>query len=120
MSEVDINACWREAVKKEKRSSSICDRFDFNPKNMIAITEKPTTVMTNYNRNDSVMKTLKERLASTSKIPKSKFNYPMTSSQEIGWDMDTHAKIHEPKGELFNKRRSSCPEAIYVADYVKY
>ena len=33
MTQVEINACWVEAVKKESRGRILKEEFDFNPKN---------------------------------------------------------------------------------------
>ena len=38
MTQVEINACWREALKHENAHRSLNEDFDFNPKNLIAIT----------------------------------------------------------------------------------
>ena len=100
MSQVEINACWREALKKENRGRIMKEDFDFNPKNLIAITEKPTTVRNvpeaEMEATKKDLAILQEKLAETAKVPKKKFSYAMTSSQEVGWDMDTHHAVHKP------------------------
>ena len=102
MSQVDINACWREAVRKEKEGRTLNETFTFNPKNLIAITEKPTTVVRYKDGEKEKVKkeckALQEKLLATYKTPKRKYSFPRTSSMDIGWDMDTHMKKHEPKG----------------------
>ena len=35
---------WEEAVKKESRGRILNENFDFNPKNLLVITDKPTSV----------------------------------------------------------------------------
>ena len=44
MNQVETNALWREAVMKESRGRILNENFDFNPKNLLVITDKPTTV----------------------------------------------------------------------------
>ena len=44
MDEVAINSIFREHVKKEKQHAVLNENFDFNPKNLFAVTEKPTKV----------------------------------------------------------------------------
>ena len=53
------------------------------------------------------LKLLKEKLDALKKVPKNKFNLPMTTNQEIGWDMDTDMPSHMPIQRL-NKK--SCAE----------
>ena len=48
-------------------------------------------------------------------LPKKKFHYPMTSAQEVGWDMDTDFDTYKPKYK-FNKEM--CNECKYANDYV--
>ena len=47
-------------------------------------------------------------------LPKKKYNYPMTSAQEVGWDMDTEFGIYKPKYK-FNK--NMCDECKYANSY---
>ena len=67
------------------------ENFDFNPKHLIVVTDK----VTNQNKLNVDPKEEKEDTALLSKklevltaVPKKKYPYPMTSSQEIGWDHD--------------------------------
>lgn len=36
------NSIFREKVRKEKQHAVLNERFDFNPKNLICVSEKPT------------------------------------------------------------------------------
>merc|ERR1719468_1456570 len=110
MTQVEINACWVEACRKENKGRILKEQFDFNPKNLIAITEKPTRMGAAAAQNDKNTKTteedlklLKEKLDSLKRVPKSKFNLPMTSNQEVGWDMDTDMNGHLPVRQLNRK-----------------
>ena len=58
---------------------------------------------------------LKTKLDSLTQLPKKKFNYPMTTNQELGWDMDTDMDTYKPR-YTFNK--NMCSETKYAADYV--
>ena len=39
-----MNAQWEEAVRKEMRGRILNEVFDFNPKNLLVITDKPTAL----------------------------------------------------------------------------
>ena len=124
MNQVEVNAQWEEAVKKENRGRILKEHFDFNPKNLNVITEKPT----NLNRlnimakelkepvdQDGDMQTLKTKLQTLTNIPKKKYPFPMTAAQEVGWEADNLFDTHKPK-YAFN--RQMYPETKYVSDYV--
>ena len=61
------------------------------------------------------IKVLKEKLDALKKVPKNKFNLPMTAAQELGWDMDTDMKNHQSAGTA---NRRMCAETQYAASYV--
>ena len=42
MNQVELNAQWEESVKKEMRGRVLNEKFDFNPKNLRVIANKPT------------------------------------------------------------------------------
>ena len=42
MNQVEINAQWEEAVKKESRGRILNENFDFNPKHLIVVSDKVT------------------------------------------------------------------------------
>ena len=86
---------------------------------VVAITEKPTTVK-KVSANDAAtteeeLKVLKAKLDSLAQKPKQKFAYPVTSAQELGWDMDTEFSVYKPKYQ-FNK--ALCSETAYANSYV--
>ena len=81
MNQVEINACWRESVRKEGIGRILHEKFDFDPKNLIAITEKPTQVKQRPSTSDvEHIKLLKTKLAQSIMIPKKKFNVPQTAA----------------------------------------
>ena len=88
---------------------------------VIAITQKPTQVKPEYTNpaaaatTEEDLKELKEKLDALKKVPKAKFNLPMTTSQEMGWDMDTEMKMHANPG---TKNRRMCAETQYAQNYV--
>ena len=43
MNQVEVNAQWEEAVKKESRGRVLNETFDFNPKHLIVVTDKVTS-----------------------------------------------------------------------------
>ena len=62
------------------------ENFDFNPKNLLVITEKPTS-LNKLDQNAGVkeenkesMETLKKKLEVLTTIPKKKYPYPMTAA----------------------------------------
>ena len=86
---------------------------------MIAITEKPTTIKkvdpNSQKTTEEELKVLKDKLDSLAMLPKKKFQYPVTSAQELGWDMDTDFNVYKPKYQ-FNK--ALCAETSYANSYV--
>ena len=123
-------------MRHENAKASLNEKFDFNPKHckyindkeigskllpilVVAITEKPTTVK-QVSANDAAtteeeLKVLKAKLDSLAQKPKQKFAYPVTSAQELGWDMDTEFNVYKPKYQ-FNK--ALCNETSYANSYV--
>ena len=110
-------------MKRESRGRVLKEHFDFNPKKLNVITEKPT----NLNRlnmmaaelkdvhgdNDEDSKLLKQKLAVLTNEPKKKYPYPMTSAQELGWDTEMFG-THKPK-YAFNRKMYA--ETAYVQNY---
>ena len=60
---------------------------------------------------------LRTKLAETAKVPKKKHNFPMTSNQEIGWDMDTDSQHHFRK---LGNAKIECAETAYANDYATF
>ena len=119
LNQVEINAQWEEAVKKENRGRILNENFDFNPKNLLVITDRPTSQNKlsgeEKEENKESMQELKKKLEVLTTIPKKKYPYPMTANQEIGWDVDTMFNEHRPK-YAFNKMHFA--ETKYANDYV--
>ena len=67
------------------------------------------------NEEDQNLKILQQKLDTLSMLPKKKYHYPMTSAQEVGWDMDTEFGTYKPRYS-FNKEM--CKECKYADDYV--
>ena len=72
-------------MKKESRGRILNENFDFNPKHLAVISDKPT----NANRlndgggkeeNKEAMDALKKKLEVLTTVPKKKYPYPMTAS----------------------------------------
>lgn len=77
MDQVQINSIFREHVKKEKHHAVLNENFDFNPKYLFAVTEKPTKV---FKADDEDLDYLKTKLGTLAQMPKQKFMYPMTAA----------------------------------------
>ena len=95
-----MNAQWREAIKKEMNNHQLNENFDFNPKNcnlhlkvnliVILISDKPMAAKHSFGMETTQedMEALKKKLETLTSVPKKKYGFPMTSSQEVGWDND--------------------------------
>ena len=64
---------------------------------------------------DEDAKVLKSKLEVLTSIPKKKYPYPMTTSQELGWDTEMFG-THKPK-YAFNRKMYA--ETKYVAAFVE-
>ena len=42
MNQVEVNAQWEEAVRKESRGRILNENFDFNPKHLVVVSDKVT------------------------------------------------------------------------------
>ena len=51
----EINSIFREHVKKEKKHAFLNENFDFNPKNLSAVTDKPTRTRVDIQGDDMDM-----------------------------------------------------------------
>lgn len=63
------------------------------------------------------MEMLKTKLGTCQQIPKQKFKYPMTSAQEVGWDMDIEQRTYEPK---YGVSKTMCDETKYAENFVTF
>ena len=120
MNQVEVNAQWEEAVKKESRGRILNENFDFNPKNLLVITDKPTSYnKLNQNKtqeeNKESEEALKKKLEVLTTIPKKKYPYPMTANQEIGWDLDEMFDAHKPK---YSFNRKLYAETKHANDFI--
>ena len=108
-----------EAVKKESKGRILNENFDFNPKNLVVITDKPTAPNRNNNEmneeNKESMMALTKKLEVLTTVPKKKYPFPMTSSQEIGWENDTMFDVHRPK---YAHNKKEYQETKYANSYV--
>ena len=67
------------------------EHFDFNPKNLVLITDKPMASkhhMGGAGSTQEDMQALKKKLEVLTSVPKKKYPYAITSAQEVGWDND--------------------------------
>ena len=103
-------------MRKEKRAAFLNENFDFNPKNLVAVTDKPTRGQIAVEETEE-LQMLKTKLGTLSKMPKQKYQYPMTSAQEVGWDMDTEFKTYAPK---YGVNKAMCPETKYADNFVTF
>lgn len=85
----------------------------------MAITEKPTQrkakTEEEMKSTEAELKVLKDKLDTLAMLPKKKFAYPVTSAQELGWDMDTEFNTYKPK---YTYNKAMCTETKYADSYV--
>ena len=66
---------------------------------------------------EEIKKELGEAYATTLQkvvqVPKEKYDYPMTSNQEFGWDLGAFES-----SKKFGHQRSQCKETKYAANYI--
>ena len=122
MNAVEINACWVESIKKESKNRLLNEKFDFNPKNLIILSDKPmannsSSFTMNPEDTEKEMFEMKAKLSTLAAVPKQKYNFPQTANQEIGWLNDDEDSFNKFRPKYpFNKK--SCPETKYASDYV--
>ena len=86
MNAVEVNACWVESIKKESKNRVLYENFDFNPKNLVILSEKPHAKKSTFLRSSSTeesereMEELKMKLTTLTSVPKKKYPFPMTSN----------------------------------------
>ena len=95
------------------------ENFDFNPKNLLVITDKPTAVNKMSSgivkeENKESMDALKKKLEVLTTVPKKKYPYPMTAAQEVGWENDMLFNVHKPK---YSFNRQMYDETKYANEY---
>ena len=119
LNQVEVNAQWEEAVRKEMKGIVLNEKFDFNPKNLLLISDKPTSVnkmgASAAANTSEEMSALSKKLEVLTAVPKNKYPYPMTASQEIGWENDTMFDVHRPK---YGFNRNSYNETKFANVYV--
>ena len=81
------------------RGRVLNENFDFNPKNLRVIANKPTEKIKGAEeaKTGEQDDQLNKKLEVLGSIPKKKYPYPMTAAQEVGWDADVLFDAHKPK-----------------------
>ena len=118
MNAVEVNAFIVESIKREQRNSNLNENFDFNPKNLVILSEKPNQAKAsalNPEEQEKEMEELKTKLNTLTAVPKKKYPYPLTANQEVGWDHQENLQLFRPKNVHSKK---SCPETKYADNYV--
>ena len=85
---------------------------------VIVISEKPTQKLGVSDTSGSTQEeifALKKKLEVLTSIPKSKYPFPVTSAQEVGWDNQELFDAHRPK---YGYNKGMCNETKYANDYV--
>jgi hypothetical protein len=82
---------------------------------VVILAEKPQVKksnISNANETKQEMEELKQKLDVLSSVPKKKYPFPVTSSQEIGWE-----EMQQFKPMKYHNK-ASCKETQYANDYV--
>jgi hypothetical protein len=74
------NSIFREKVRSEKRHAYLNENFDFNPKNLVNVSEKLTRKNTLAASGAEQLTDLKTKIGSLTQLPKQKFMLPQTSA----------------------------------------
>eukprot|EP00658_Telonema_sp_P-2_P006186 TRINITY_DN12358_c0_g2_i1.p1 TRINITY_DN12358_c0_g2~~TRINITY_DN12358_c0_g2_i1.p1 ORF type:complete len:198 (-),score=52.86 TRINITY_DN12358_c0_g2_i1:320-913(-) len=122
LDEIGKNQVWKEHLAKESSSTVLNEQFRLNPRTMIAITEKPTSVNPNLpppkkkkgSDIDETQRALNDALADAHRPPRGKYSEPQTSSHNYGW-ISTPLM---PKSSQFHYGQKSCEITSYTANYV--
>merc|ERR1711924_99025 len=93
LDEIGKNSVWREHLKKEREGRVLNTTFRLNPRTMVALTDKPTSVNPNLppprkkppGDIDETQRALEEALQDMAASPKSKYKEAQTSAQDHGW-----------------------------------
>ena len=82
MNQVELNSQWKESVRKEMRGRVLNENFDFNPKNLRVIANKPTEKMKQLEEHKTGEgdDQLNKKLEVLGSIPKKKYPFPMTAA----------------------------------------
>ena len=100
------------------RGRVLNENFDFNPKNLKVVPNKPTDRpkhLKEESKTEEGDDTLKKKLEVLGAVPKKKYPYPMTAAQEVGWDMDNFYDAHKPK---YSFNRQTQAECQYANNYI--
>ena len=73
------NEIFREKVRAEKKHAVVNENFDFNPKNLICVSDKPTQKATQQQQS-SELDLMKTKLGTLTTMPKQKYQYPQTAA----------------------------------------
>ena len=70
------NSIFREKVRSEKRHAFLNENFDFNPKNLVNVSEKLTRTNSLAKAGAEQLTDLKTKIGSLTQFPKQKFTVP--------------------------------------------
>merc|ERR1711924_410157 len=122
LDEIGKNSVWREHLKKEREGRVLNTTFRLNPRTMVALTDKPTSVNPNLppprkkppGGIDETQRALEEALADMAAPPKAKYKEAQTSSQDHGWLSEPLV----PRSSQFHYGNKLCEVTAYAEAYV--
>eukprot|EP01147_Barroeca_monosierra_P005039 gene5039-130_t len=103
---VHQNAIMAETIKKQQ----------LNQKTYTNLADKPNrTVPAQFSQDENTDEFLKESLTKGKRVPKQKYNMPLTSSQEYGWDI-ADDDLQKPP-EVLYRPKQSCELTRFMGEY---
>eukprot|EP00762_Andalucia_godoyi_P000884 ANDGO_03878.mRNA.1 hypothetical protein (macronuclear) len=134
INEISKNKIWCESIAKEEKHLRPIEHYDVDPRHVYSIAEKPNTrparFLDKYTRvvlpEETKLRTLEnmisepndfsEKFASTRKTPVQKLDEPLTTQQELGWEL---AKSGSPSKRRFYYPKTQCDVTRFAAELVK-
>ena len=128
---------WQEHVQKELRFQQVRTEFMPNPGTVSLLPDKPSdrrreiALRQDAEAEQQKAQLLKDlalqdprahkevvgRLERSAALPKAKYPFPQTTSQELGWDLDLGA-VHAQEAVPFNRPHSNGDVTDYADRYV--
>eukprot|EP00730_Choanoeca_flexa_P000838 TRINITY_DN10357_c0_g1_i4.p1 TRINITY_DN10357_c0_g1~~TRINITY_DN10357_c0_g1_i4.p1 ORF type:complete len:145 (+),score=16.72 TRINITY_DN10357_c0_g1_i4:127-561(+) len=113
---VHQEAIHAETVKKETRNQRMFTEYTVNPHRKAALLAgKPNVASTGTTTTPS--KAMLSTIKQGTRVPKAKYSFPQTTSQEYGWDIESDDL--KPDSELLHRPRGTTEITRFMASYWK-
>ena len=74
------------------------------------------TILTQRTSSTEFSRRFHDNLKTISAVPKDKYKQPLTTSQEVGWDLDLE---RVPENRFFRRGHNPCEETDYVCNFLR-